>query len=222
MVIADVEFEKAESNYLQKQYQFEGAKTALANTQIQLTQLEQAVLDIQLQYHQQRSQLELSLREAYNNLNNQIASWEHNYLLKSPIEGVVTFTKIWSSNQNLKVGDIAFTVVPEKSDLLIGKVILPIQGSGKVKPGQRVNIKLVNYPYLEYGMVRGIVKTISLIPTDNNYFVEVELPNGLASSYGKSLAFSQEMQGIAEIITDDLRLLERLLNPIKAALNKNS
>jgi len=35
------------------------------------------------------------------------------------------------------------------------------------------------------------------------------------------LRFSQEMAGTADIITDDVRLLERFLNPIKSIWKKN-
>ena len=69
-------------------------------------------------------------------------------------------------------------------------------------------------------MVKGIVKNISLVPADNNYAVEVEFPEGLKTNYGKTLAFGQQMQGSAEIITDNVRLLVRLFNPLKALLKE--
>jgi HlyD family secretion protein len=50
--------------------------------------------------------------------------------------------------------------------------------------------------------------------------LEVDLPDGLHTSYGKDLEFSQEMQGSAEIITEDIRLLERIFKPIKSLLKR--
>lgn len=109
-----------------------------------------------------------------------------------------------------------------KTSRTIGKLELPIRGSGKVKVGQSVNIKVDNYPYLEYGMLYGKIESISLVATDNNYSVEVSLPKGLVSNYGKKLEFSQEMKRSAEIITEDLRLIERFLSPIRALVTKNT
>jgi len=43
----------------------------------------------------------------------------------------------------------------------------------------------------------------------------------LAKHYGKTLKFSQEMTGTAEIITDDVSLLERFLDPFKRIWKKN-
>jgi hypothetical protein len=37
------------------------------------------------------------------------------------------------------------------------------------------------------------------------------LPKGLESSYKKQIPFQQEMKGSADIVTEDLRLLERIL-----------
>ena len=50
--------------------------------------------------------------------------------------------------------------------------------------------------------------------------LEVEFPENLKTNYGKELTFSQEMTGSAEVITEDLRLLDRFLNPIKAVIKR--
>ena len=53
------------------------------------------------------------------------------------------------------------------------------------------------------------------------YIVEILLPKGLITSYNKELPYLLEMEGKAEIITDDLSLLERFLLPIKKVLKEN-
>jgi len=219
--ISKIDFEKSENSLLQSKYSYESAKSSLDNTKITVAQLEQSILELQQQYEEQKQQFELALNNNKETLKTQIKTWEQMFLLESPIDGQVTFTQYWSINQNVKAGDNVITIVPEKETKIIGKIKLPMQGSGKVKVGQKVNIKFDNYPYMEYGMVRGIVKSISLVPMDANYTVEVELPKGLKTNYKKTLIFCQEMQGIAEIITDDTRLIERFLNPLKAIWKKN-
>ncbi len=71
-------------------------------------------------------------------------------------------------------------------------------------------------------MVTGKIKNIALIPTESFYIVEVDLPNGLQTNYKKKLPFSQEMQGVAEVVTEDVRLIERFFNPIKAILKNQA
>jgi HlyD family secretion protein len=96
-----------------------------------------------------------------------------------------------------------------------------MQRSGKVKVDGEVNIKLSGYPYLEYGMVRGIVKSKSLVPSGDSYIIEVGLPEGLTTLYGKQLEFTQNMQGTAEILTDNMRLLQKIINPFRHLVSKN-
>jgi hypothetical protein len=114
------------------------------------------------------------------------------------------------------------TIIPENEGEIIGKVQLSFQGAGKVKSGQEVNIRFDNYPYMEFGMVKGIVKSISLAPDNNFYTAEILLPDGLITFYNEKLDFKQEMQGTAEIITEDFRLLERIIRPLRYVLIKNT
>jgi len=219
-VISKSDVENARSNYLQKEFSYESAKTSLSNSRIEISQLEQNMIELELQQKEEKKSYELALSQAYENLMGQISQWEQMYLLKAPISGKVSFTNYWSVNQNVTAGDKVLTLVPAKGGKIIGKVVLPIRGSGKVKIGQKVNIKFTNYPYMDYGMVTGIIKSKSLVASDNFYSLEVDLPNGLRTSYGKNLEFAQEMQGSAEIITEDIRLLERIFKPIKNILSK--
>ncbi len=98
-------------------------------------------------------------------------------------------------------------------------------GVGKVKLAQSVNIKFDNFPHMEFGLVRAKINNISLVPIATQdgvfYTAEVELSDSLVSNYGLKLEFSQEMSGIAEIITDDVRLLERFVNPLRSLWKKN-
>ncbi|MCU0285633.1 MAG: HlyD family secretion protein [Acidobacteria bacterium] len=219
-IISINEIDTAKSVFLQKEYALESARSSMANQKIQLSQLEQTLMDLNQQFTEQKKQLELNLSISYENLMGQIAQWEQNYLLKTPISGTVAFTKYWSVNQNVRAGDTVVTVIPDNAGIILGKVVLPIQGSGKVKENQKVNIKFLNYPHTDYGIVQGIIKSKSLVTTDNNYIVEVGLPNGLKTSYNKELPFNQEMQGLAEIITEDIRLLERIFKPLKSILKR--
>ncbi|MCK4661859.1 MAG: HlyD family efflux transporter periplasmic adaptor subunit [Bacteroidales bacterium] len=220
-VISDVEFENSESVLLQKQYAFEGSQSTLANTKIQIANYKQSILELELNFNDEQNRMQMAISESYNNLKAQLSVWKQKYMLKAPIKGIITFNRYWSVNQNVIAGENVFTIIPLDSTKIIGKLDLPLAGSGKVKTGQIVNIKFISYPHMEYGMVKGIVSSISLVPNDQTYLVEVELPEGLLTNYGKQLKFSQEMFGNAEIITENLRLSQRILNPIISLIKKN-
>ena len=135
-------------------------------------------------------------------------------------DGKITFLKYWHENQFVQGGENVFSIVPEDKEELIGKALLPIARSGKVKTGQRVIIRFANYPDQEFGIVNGIVSSISLVPQDNNYQISITLPKGLTTNYGETLPITYEMKASAEIVTENLSLLERFFMPLRKILNE--
>lgn len=215
-VISSADLEKVEAEKLSKKSELDGLRSQLAEKQIDMSELEQEIIENDKTYLDQKNKYRSEMMQAFNNLKSEVSNWELTYLMRSPIDGIITFTKFWSENQNVIQGDKVLTVVPENLGELVGKVELPIRGSGKVKTALDVNVKFDNYPYMEYGLVRGKVKNVSLVPEDNYYMVEVTFPNGLVTNYNRSLELQNNLMGQAEIITEDLKLIQRIFNPLKA------
>ena len=220
--ISQSELDNSKSDLLQKQHAFEGARTNLANTQIKIDELRGEKLDLQLQYEQEKSDIQLSIHKSFNNLKGAINRWVQDYLIVAPIDGSATFNKFWTVNQNITEGEKIISIVPLDSSNIIGKLTMPVYRSGKVKVGQKVNIRFENYPYMEFGMVTGYVEKISIVPADNTYAVDVSFPYGLKTNYQVDLPFAQKMRGNAEIITQDIRLLERIIRPLRSLIQNRS
>jgi len=221
-VISESDLEESRSVLLAERNKQQEIISLMAENNINISRTENQIVDLELKQQEEHSGMIIALEEAYNNLQASITSWEQTYLLVAPVEGSVTFTRFWSENQNVKLGEKVLTIIPAESGSMIGKISLPLAGAGKVNVGNQVNIQFDNFPHLEYGMVKGFVSNISEVSDDDFYTVEVELPNGLRSYYDYEILFSQNMQGNAEILTDKKRLLERVLNPIKSAISKQT
>ena len=165
---------------------------------------------------------QLSVKNAYEALIAQINVWKQSYLMITPIEGIVNQIGVCRNNQNVNTGEALFTIMPLHQTCPEGKAFLPINGAGKVKIGQRVNVHINNFPDQEFGYLIGKIKSISnILNKDGYYVVEIEFPNGLVTSYGNSLPTTQQMMGTADIITADLRLIERFFMPVKKLLSTN-
>lgn len=217
--------EEAYSRYLQSSLLAENMERSLENLQIQLAQMNESLYDTEYQYLDQKNTLETQLRSLVNQLRAEIDAWEINYALITPIDGEITLTQYWTNNQNVTAGNVVFNIVPTNQGEIVGKAMLPTERSGKVRKGQKVNIRFSNYPDKEFGIVKGIVENISLIPVldvqnAKSYMVDIELPNGLRTSYNKDLPFLPEMEGQADIITEDISLLERFLMPIRKVITE--
>ena len=214
---SDAEHDASRISFLQSRHSLESSRIALDNAIMQIDQLQQSILDLRLQEMEKQGQLQSEVKTGLDNLLNAFNTWEMAYVLKTPVDGTVDIRKYWSVNQNITAGETVFTIIPITviKEGLVGRAKLPIAGSGKVKPGQVVNVRFLNFPDAEYGIVSGKVSNISVVSYGDSYTLEVSFPNGLMTTYGKELLFYQEMHATAEIITEDLRLLERFFMPLK-------
>ena len=220
-VIPESELERSHQALLNVNMEFQQVRLDHSTKTIELAEKRQELQDNRITKIDETEKYVSVLHESFLNLRAQIHWWENTYLLISPIEGVVSFTKFWSANQSVVKDEPVVSIVPLNTGNFLGRINLKMQRSGKVMEGQLVNIKLSGYPYLEYGMVRGIVKSKSLVPSEDAYIIEIELPNGLTTLYGTKLEFNQNMQGTAEIITKDIRLLQKIVNPFRYMVSRN-
>jgi multidrug resistance efflux pump len=211
-IIASQEIEKQRLIYLQSQKNFKSVLSTISTLKSSLNELNKNSKTTQINESKENVNLERNVIQAFYGLKKAIKDWELNYVLRSSINGKVSYLQLWAENQTVNAGDNVFAVIPSSVSNYIGKIKAPAQNSGKIKIGQKVNIRLANYPDREFGIINGTIKAISLTPDkDGNLLMDVSLPNGLKTSYKKQIIFQQEMSGTADIVTEDLRLMERLL-----------
>lgn len=221
-VIPEREFAKSRQvNDLHYRSLISDLQMGIAVSQSNSAKLKREMETILFQDMNLQIQTKLQLEQNIRLLRAAINMWELNYLFTSPINGRVSFTELWSENQNLTAGSVVVSVVPEDDMLVKTRIKFPILNSGKVKAGQRVNIKLENFPHQEFGMLVGKMGNISTVPNGTYYSADVILPNGLVTSYGDRLPMVQQGTGKAEILTEEVSLLMRFFNPIKAVFDEH-
>lgn len=202
--------EQIEAQLLQMQQQREDIKLQVLNNSIQINTLINNIVNIRQRTEEAGKGQYILAKESWNRLKSSVREWIEQYVLVASIDGRISFFDYWSAQQYVAANTDVFTIIPE-SKAIHGKVLLPVLGSGKVEVGQKVNIKLSAYPYKEYGIIKGKVNRISLIPKESRLIVDIELPEGLMTTYQKEISFRQQMQGTAEIITKERRLLQRFI-----------
>ena len=93
-------------------------------------------------------------------------------------------------------------------------------GSGKIRNGQSVVIRIDNFPDTEYGYLSGLVDSIDGRPNDDGlYAVYVDLPKGVVTDKGNDLSSMHVMKGHAEILLDDKYLADVFISPIKKLID---
>ncbi|MEM6814916.1 MAG: HlyD family efflux transporter periplasmic adaptor subunit [Bacteroidota bacterium] len=211
-------FLNAQSSYNQSLKMEQSIKKSLIQKELTISDLKSQIEDFILNQEELTRQYRTKIIEFITALENYIVRWRTDFTIRSPTSGQLNYLGRIKRNQLIKSGDPLFAVL--SSEQSIETILyLPATGFGKVKIGQKVKIKVDNYPHKEYGYINGIVSKMASIPNQNMYQVEVKLVNGLTTSYNKQLEYSPEMAATAEVITEDLRLLERLFNSIRSILD---
>ena len=211
-MIAAQEWESKNLDFLQTEKNVRNISSQLSQMRSSINDLNRNSGNTRINETKDNVNLLRNVLQSFNQLKKAINDWELAYVLRSSVKGKVSFMQIWNENQTINAGEQVFTIVPTDNKNYIAKVKAPAQNSGKIKVNQDVNIRLANYPDREFGIIKGKVKSISLTPDkEGNLLLDVSLPKGIETSYDKKILFQQEMSGTADIVTEDLRLIERLL-----------
>lgn len=220
-VIAAQEWDTKNMEYLQLEKTLRTLNTSISQAKSSINGLDKDSKTTMVNETKDNTNFYRNVVLSYSQLKKAIADWELKYVLRSSISGKVSFLQIWVENQTIGEGENIFTIIPKDENQYLGKIKAPALNSGKIRVGQDINIRLTNFPDREFGIIKGKIKDISLIPDkDGNILIDVILPNKLKTSYNKKIYFQQEMAGTADIITDDLRLIERLLYQFRGVFSR--
>lgn len=196
------------------------------NNQIQ--ELESSMIKVSIEERAYSRELNSMYYRTYNDLLNQLEQWKQKYAFVAPSDGTLEMLNFWKNGDFIQAGSEIFSIVPGQNPVN-GHIFLPAYGAGKVTLGQEVIIKLHDFPYREFGAIKGVVKSVSMLTSEisespslnqvQSYLVTVDLPEQLKSNYGIDLSFRHEIKGDAEILTRKRRLLERLFDNLKYMTN---
>jgi multidrug resistance efflux pump len=214
-VIADVEMRRSQSIYIAKKQVFDQAQTNFNNNGVAQNQKRQELLELE----KNRTELQNGLLQAINTLKSDIEAWKQRFVAAAPASGKVSFLMPLQEGQTVKTGQELFYVMPQAAGFH-GEMYVGQYNFGKIQRGQEVIVKLPSYPFQEFGSVEGKITSISALPKDSIYLVKVIFPVGLLTSSKKQLPFKNGMTATGEIITKDLRLVERLFYGFRKMLKR--
>jgi multidrug efflux pump subunit AcrA (membrane-fusion protein) len=214
-IISKEDFEKERRNMAELDRQKDTYEDNIGRKQGEIRALSNGITNASFNRQENDANAGTRLHASLNTLKGSLDKWKQNYLIAAPIAGFVSFNgNFFTAQQYVKSGETLLTVVPPDHTGIIGRLLLPVSGSGKVKEQQKVIVKLDSYPYYEFGTIEGTVESKSQVPKDDHYAILVKFPkveNGfLITQYNKKVPFEQQLQGKAQIVTDDKGLLERI------------
>jgi multidrug efflux pump subunit AcrA (membrane-fusion protein) len=212
-VIAASEYRTEQSKYLSKAMSIPQINASLINNESNHHEKEKELAQLDNEIAQQKS----LFLQALNTFKVQLDDWKRKYLLTSAATGKVAFPAFIEEKTQIKQGQMICFINPENTQYY-ATVLIPQANFGKVKIGERVLLKLSAYPYREFGALKGSLNFISSIPTDSGFIAKVILPEDLSTNYKKQLVYRDGLTAQAEIITEDLKLSDRLFNGLRSIM----
>lgn len=172
-------------------------------------------------YNSEIKTIELQNRvfDAIVSLEHSIREWRNKYLIISPSNGTIELNDKILNGTFVHYQDVIYTVKPNNSGWQ-ANMYIDQANAAKIKPGQKVIIRLSMFPSSDFGHLVGKVKNMSDVPiyiedkdkVKTMLLVKVELPKELVSSNKIKIEPINELAGVGEIITEEKRLIQRLMN----------
>ena len=211
---APIDLEQAKNDVATSRLPLKKTESSIINNHVSKAEKKKELMELNKQIKEQRS----VFLQALNSMKSAIELWKSNYFVISPIEGQLVYAGIPQENQTLQEGQIIGYVQPANTHFF-GQLAVSQRSFGKIKEGQEVLVRFSGYPDHEFGSVTGRIDYLSEFPVQDSVFMaKVIFPNEFITNYGRQITPVDGMRGKAEIITQDMRFVERIYNNLTKEL----
>lgn len=148
------------------------------------------------------------------------------HVVRAPQAGRVAALRAKSGEQ-VEPGVPLAIVLPDGASL-IAELYLPSRAAGFVEPGQDVRLMYDAYPYQKFGIARGEVRFVAAVAQRPDeigiaadspellYRVRVAPDASSVRAFGREHALQPGMELSADVVLEDRRLVDWLLEPLKS------
>ncbi len=196
--------------------EMQGLESSIRAREFEIQKIQRQIDNLEVENQESTDAAYSRLEESFLKLRDHVKNWKKEFLLTSPIDGVVLF-----SLGNLR----AQQYIPDQTELMViwpmvmkatrGRMKIDLKGAAKVEPGQKVVVKLASFPVNEFGAVIGEVEGKGSVPNEDNIVITVDFPNGLITNRGNVIDQLGILNGKAQVITQDRKFVEMIFDPGK-------
>lgn len=181
---------------------------------LDILKVKRDLFDLEINHKTELGKNRRMLELAYETMINSLKTWDKKYLIKSNYDGIVVWGKSWGMSSRVNEGDTLCTVISKQQGNPLGHIKLSQDEVAEIAVGDKVNIELNKYPTHSYGVLPGEIASVSFVPYNKSYAVEVGFREGLVTTNKKEIKYEIDMSGKAEIITSSRSILSRIFAPI--------
>lgn len=228
-IVSDIDLENVESEWLRSKKAYSNLDKGIIDNKIREEQL---ILNTQKLIEEHNSKVQshgYELAQTINTIQSNLKEWRRKYFVRSEIKGEVSLVPNLVEDKFVTEGTLLLSIIPTNN--LNQKQIqasVSNDGIGKINVNDKVIVKVNGYPYKEFGVITSKVEAISELPkiiqnTNGQesflYTIHIDLPDRLVTNYDEEILFRPNSSVVAEIITKDKSVLERLFETLLSLLN---
>ncbi|NRN28918.1 HlyD family type I secretion periplasmic adaptor subunit [Photorhabdus heterorhabditis] len=221
-VISKVEYLEQEKEFLETERLIAQQSAELNVLQSQYINLEKRLNSLKTQkereWFDKRKQAEVQLVVLEQELSKAQVR-EQLEVIRSPVTGTVQQLSVHTLGAVLQPAQNLMVIVPD-DDVQLAEVQILNKDAGFVYPGQQVTVKVDAFPYTRYGTIDGELMSISRDSTTDEQLglvfpAQVSLKSSHIVIDNTSVEITPGMSIVAEIKTDQRRVIDYLLSPIR-------
>lgn len=234
-LVGALQAEEKTREALERAQDLEAQRATVASLEANVSQFEQRIAQVRSSYASDLSRERLDAVANINRLEQQQDKLTYQQALlelRAPQAGVVKELATTTLGAVVQPGTVLLSLVP-RDEPLVAEVLIENEDIGFVEPRQSVRIKLAAYPFQKYGMLEGIVKTVSADSISDAgaatrqsrtegtrqpglaFKALIELERQQLDAHDLTLPLAAGMQVSAEIVQGRRTVLEYLLSPVQ-------
>ena len=187
----------------------------IKDKQFKISNLRSDLVNLSVSSEKGREVALSEMNAAFVQFKSNVSQWISSHLIISPTDGMVQVTnKFLKSGQYVNKDEPLLIIIPPQSNKMKGIMNVPFNESGNIKRNQLVLVRLNSYPSSKFGIIQGKVASSSSIALEEDGKlvspVTVYFENGLVTTTGYKVPTKKELSGMARIITQNKRFIQRL------------
>ena len=190
--------------------------------ELDMLKIERDIFELSISHQAEIAKNRKLLEVAYEGVVNAKRNWESNNLIQSHSDGRILLGDVRSLTRLVNKGDTIGSVISNNKGEYVARMQLNQEQIAGVETGNTVNIRLAKYPEHTYGMLTGEVNTITFVPNNMLYVVDIRFYDQLLTTAKKEINYELGLKGNAEIITANRSVLSRIFSPVYALFRKTA
>lgn len=214
--ITKTDYDLSKKNYWIEKEQVYDVRSDIEQLNQQTIDLKSKINLLNLGYTNDVDKSRKDIIDKINLLKNDIQTWKKEYVLTSPVNGLLEMTNFTEEKHFVDKGTEVMKVLPQDNSL-IGLVYFPTKDAGGIKNGSKAKLYLDSYSKNDNGYLIGQIYDISestyITQTGESfYWGKIKINIKQQPYFNGQFRFVHDMTGKVDIIVKDKKLIFQIFN----------